>query len=89
MSEFNLPFLPCSILLIFHLFIQGRAFMSKYCIGCASPVAQWLKKKKKKNSPVNVKTQVQSLGQEDPPEGGNGNPFQYSCLENPMGRRAW
>jgi len=22
------------------------------------------------------------------PEGGNGNPFQYSCLENPMGRGA-
>ena len=20
---------------------------------------------------------------------GNGNPLQYSCLENPMGRRAW
>ena len=20
---------------------------------------------------------------------GNGNPFQYSCLENPMGREAW
>ena len=23
------------------------------------------------------------------PEGGNGNPLQYSCLENPMDRRAW
>ena len=23
------------------------------------------------------------------PEGGNGNPLQYSCLENPMVRRAW
>ena len=23
------------------------------------------------------------------PEGGNGNPFQYSCLENPMDRGAW
>ena len=22
-------------------------------------------------------------------EGGNGNPLQYSCLENPMDRRAW
>ena len=21
--------------------------------------------------------------------GGNGNPLQYSCLENPMDRRAW
>ena len=23
------------------------------------------------------------------PEGGHGNPFQYSCLENPMTRGAW
>ena len=23
------------------------------------------------------------------PEGGNGNPFKYACLENPMGRGAW
>ena len=23
------------------------------------------------------------------PEGGNGNPLQYSCLENPMERGAW
>ena len=23
-----------------------------------------------------------------PPEGGNGNPLQYSCLENPMDRKA-
>ena len=23
------------------------------------------------------------------PGGGDGNPFQYSCLENPMDRKAW
>ena len=23
------------------------------------------------------------------PEGGHGNPFQYSCLENPMDRGGW
>ena len=33
---------------------------------------------------------VQSLGQEDSPGGGNGNPLvQYSCLENAIGRGAW
>ena len=32
---------------------------------------------------------IQSLGQEDPLEGGHGNPLQYSCLENPMDRGAW
>ena len=33
--------------------------------------------------------QLQSLGQEDLPEEGNGNPLQYSCLENPMDGEAW
>ena len=34
-------------------------------------------------------TQVQSLGWEDPLEEENGNPLQYSCLENSMERGAW
>ena len=29
------------------------------------------------------------LGLERSPEGGHGNPLQYSCLENPMDRGAW
>ena len=28
-------------------------------------------------------------GLERSPGGGNGNPLQYSCLENPMDREAW
>ena len=28
-------------------------------------------------------------GYEGSPGGGHGNPLQYSCLENPMGRGAW
>ena len=32
---------------------------------------------------------VQSLGWEDFPGGGNGNPLQYSCLEKPMDKGAW
>ena len=28
-------------------------------------------------------------GSERPAGGGNGNPLQYSCLENPMDRGAW
>ena len=31
---------------------------------------------------------VQSLDEEDPLGGGNGNPLQYSCLKNPMDRGA-
>ena len=33
-----------------------------------------------KNLPAIQETQVQSLGQEDSPGEGNGNPLQYSCL---------
>ena len=34
-------------------------------------------------------TQIQSLRREDSPGEGNGNPLQYSCLENSMDRGAW
>ena len=49
----------------------------------ASLVAQRLK-----SLPPMQETWVRSLGQEDPREG-NGNPLQYSCLENPMAGGAW
>ena len=42
-----------------------------------------------KRLPTMRETRVQSLGQEDPRGEGNGNPLQYSCLENPMDRGAW
>ena len=47
----------------------------------ASLVAQRLK-----HLPPRKETWVRSLGREDPLE--NGNPLQYSCLENPMDREA-
>ena len=34
-------------------------------------------------------TPVQFLDRADSPGVGHGNPLQYSCLENPMDRRAW
>ena len=40
------------------------------------------------NPPAKQETQVQSLGWKDPGEG-NGNPLQYSFLENSMDREAW
>ena len=42
-----------------------------------------------KNLPAMWETQVQSLGREDPFGEGNGNPLQYSFLENSMERGAW
>ena len=38
---------------------------------------------------VMQETRIRFLGQEDSPERGNGNPLQYSCLENPVDRGAW
>ena len=46
----------------------------------ASWVVQWVK-----NFPAMLETQVRSLGREE----GHGNPLQYSCLGNAMGRGAW
>ena len=42
-----------------------------------------------KNLPAMQETWVRSLGQEDSPGEGNGNPLQYSCLENSMNKEAW
>ena len=44
---------------------------------------------KVKNLPPIQEKHIPSLGWEDSPGGGNGNPLQYSCLENFMDRRAW
>ena len=52
----------------------------------------WLKRLSKTAQQVKnqetQETQFQSLVQEDSPGGGNGNPLQYSCLENSMDREA-
>ena len=45
-----------------------------------------------KNSPANagnIRDVGLITGSERSPGGGHGNPFQYSCLENPMDRGAW
>ena len=42
-----------------------------------------------KASASNVGDPGSSPGSGRPPGEGNGNPLQYSCLENPMDRGAW
>ena len=42
-----------------------------------------------KNLPAMQETQVRFLGREDSPGEDTGNPFQCSCLDNPMDRGAW
>ena len=43
----------------------------------------------KKNLPANAGEMGSNPGLERAPGEGNGNPFQYSCLENSMDREAW
>ena len=42
-----------------------------------------------KNLPANAGDAGSIPGLARSPGGGNGNPLQYSCLENPMDRGAW
>ena len=42
-----------------------------------------------KNPPASAGVTGSIPGLERSPEGGNGNPLQYSCLEDPMDRGAW
>ena len=42
-----------------------------------------------KNLPANAAEASSIPGLGRPPGGGNGNPLQYSCLENPKDREAW
>ena len=42
-----------------------------------------------KNPPANAGDAGSIPGSGRSPEGGNGYPLQYSCLENPMDRGAW
>ena len=39
--------------------------------------------------PANAEDVGSIPGSGKSPGGGNGNPLQYSCLKNPMNRRAW
>ena len=42
-----------------------------------------------KNPPANARDTCSIPGSGRLPGGGNGNPLQYSCLENSMGKGAW
>ena len=42
-----------------------------------------------KNPPANAEDATLIPGSGRFPGGGNGNPLQYFCLENPMDREAW
>ena len=58
----------------------GSPFRSPFSVPAGSVV---------KNQPSNAGDLGSIPGLGRSPGGGNGNPLQYSCLENPMDREAW
>ena len=72
-KDYLIPFSNCDVIVL----------IIKYFKPWASLMAQRLKR-----LPAMQETRVPSLGWEDPLEKENGNPLQYSCMENPMGE-AW
>ena len=69
---------------IIFFYPEGFYFILFFIGVWASLIAQSVK-----NLPAKQETWVGSLGWEDLPGEGNGNPLQYSCLGNPMDRGAW
>ena len=50
---------------------------------------RWLSGKESACNAGNARDAGSIPGSGRSPEGGNSNPLQYSCMENPMGRGAW
>ena len=50
---------------------------------------RWLSGKESACNAGNARDAGSIPGSGRSPEGGNGNPLQYSCLENPIDREAW
>ena len=81
------PSVQCHVMkkpTVIHGFPPTQKKCSQEIFPGASLMAQMVK-----NLPAMQDTGVQSLGGEDPLGEGNGNPLQYSCLQNPMDRGAW
>ena len=63
--------------------LKGKEYMHTYR---AAPVAQQVKKSTCKAGDTGDESSIRGSGRS--PGGGNSNPLQYSCLGNPMDRRA-
>ena len=76
------------IIIIIGWIIIYHAFAEMSSISCS--FSRWLVKNQ--NPPVNAGATGEVgfiTGLESFPGGGNDNPLQYTCLENPMDRGAW
>ena len=90
---------PKDLLRFFHNILQknpNKLLGQPSTIKGASQVMLVIKKKKKKKNKRNLLANAGDIrdagsihGSGRFPGGGHGNPLQYSCLENPMGRGTW
>ena len=80
----------CCFLYFFVIFL-GYVLICKFfiysCIYLLIGLPRWLSDKESNAGDSGDKSSIPGLGRF--PGGGNGNPRQYSCLENPMDRKAW
>ena len=77
----HLPFLD-SVTYYLLLFLLHNWFL--FCFFMGFPGGSVVK-----DLPANTGDSGSILGSERSPGEGNGNPLQYSCLDNPVGRGAW
>ena len=63
--------------------------MTRFILQLQDFLGDLVVKKKKKNLPANAGDTDSIPGSGRSPGEANGNPLQYSCLENPMDRGAW
>ena len=77
----SLIFTPCFLINVFKTM--------NFLLCCCLRLVAFLAAQRVKRLPAMQETWVRSLGWEDPPGEGNGNPLQYSCLENPTDGGAW
>ena len=75
---------PCCVLCERAVRLNCYLFDTRHLSSWASLVAQMVKR-----LPAMRETRVWSPGQEASPREGNGNPLQYSCLENSINGGAW
>ena len=71
------------------IFFGGCVFLNEYFCVYVFRIWAFPGGSLEKNLPANAGGGSLIPGLERSPEEGNGNPCQYSCLGNPMDRRAW
>ena len=72
-----------------HLHIYVYLYKLWTWLQCSNGLPRWLRGQEPTCNAGDTGDPVSIPGLGRSPRGGNGNPLQYSCLENPMDREAW